>query len=227
MKRLKMKRLKMNVMMVVNLVMVVIILILSIKVVDTYEMPEFNDGLTGRWHPGALCITCHYSLTDKEKAQNISNGCKCHSTEYIPKGAISSYNVNKTKIFDLHEKIVCVRCHIGVKDREITVKDLHEIKNKIACTKCHIIDNATIKIPEKKLCYECHGGDPHVVHGNKTEKLCIACHGEFGERYINRTLKGAEMELVPEYLKKNETKVVEGVPTIFDFLAKIIKSIIG
>lgn len=213
-------------------IFIIIIVIFAIKLVGTnanaYEMPVSNDGLAERWHPGALCIQCHYSLAGKEKAQSISTGCKCHSVEYVPKDAVSSYTVNKTKILELHQKIVCARCHIGVKDRDITVQDLHELKKgKVACTKCHVIDNGTIIIPEKKQCYECHGGDPHIVHGNKTEELCIGCHGDFGERYLNRTLKSAEMSAVPDILKKNETIMAKESTTIYDFLANIIKSIIG
>ncbi len=210
------------------IIIIVIFAMVGANVANAYEMPVFNDGLAERWHPGALCIPCHYSLAGKEKAQSISNGCKCHGTEYMPKGALSTYNVNKTKILELHQKIVCIRCHIGVKDREITVQDLHELKKgKVACIKCHVIDNGTIIIPEKKQCYECHGGDPHIVHGGNTEKLCIGCHGDFGERYINRTLKSAEMSAVPDILKKNETIMVKEYTTIYDFLANIIKSIIG
>ena len=206
-----------------------ILIIISIFIISyqaaAYERPEVNDGLTGRWHPGALCISCHYSLSTVEKAQSISAGCKCHDKIYVPKDAKSIYEVDNSKIFDLHKEIVCARCHIGNKNREVTVQDLHSLKSKLECVQCHVTENDTIKIPEKKKCYECHNGDPHVVHSNKTEKLCVACHGEFGERYLENNLLTPEKDMLPATLVKNETEVVKEYPTIVDFVISIIKSI--
>lgn len=209
---------------ILTIISIFIILFITYQVA-AYERPEIKDGLTGRWHPGALCIYCHYSLSTTEKAQAISSGCKCHDKVYIPKDAKNVYDVESSKILDLHKDIVCVRCHIGIKNREVNVQDLHSIKNKLECTQCHIIENTTIKIPEKKKCFECHGGDPHVVHSNKTEKLCPACHGEFGERYMKNTLLTQEKEMLPATFVKNETTVIKEYPTVVDFVINIIKSI--
>ncbi len=211
---------------ILTIISIFIILFITYQVA-AYQRPEFKDGLVGRWHPGALCISCHYSLSTTEKAQSISAGCKCHDKIYIPKDAKSVYEVDSSKILDLHKDITCVRCHIGLKNREAGVQDLHSIKKSLECTQCHVVENATIKVPEKKRCFECHNGDPHVVHSNKTEKLCPACHGEFGERYIENALLISEKEMLPATFIKNETVVVKEYPTIVNFIIGIIKSIIG
>lgn len=211
---------------ILTIISVFMILFITYQV-SAYQRPEFKDGLVGRWHPGALCISCHYSLSTTEKAQSISAGCRCHDKIYIPKDAKSVYEVDNSKILDLHKNIICVRCHISTKKNEANFQDLHDIKKRLECTQCHVVENTTIKIPEKKKCFECHGGDPHVVHSNKTEKLCPACHGEFGERYIENTLLTSEKEMIPTILAKNETVVVKEYPTIIEFVTSIIKSIMS
>lgn len=195
--------------------------------VAAYQRSEIKDGLIGRWHPGALCISCHYSLSTTEKAQSISAGCKCHDKIYIPKEAKNVYEIDNSKIFDLHKNIICVRCHISTKKDDANFQDLHSIKSRLKCTQCHVVENATVKIPEKKKCFECHNGDPHVAHSNKTEKLCPVCHGEFGERYIENNLLNSEKEMLPIILVKNESVVVKEYPTLVDFVINIVKSIIS
>lgn len=209
---------------ILTIISIFIILFITYQA-TAYQRSEFKDGLVGRWHPGALCISCHYSLSTTEKAQSISAGCKCHDKIYIPKDAKNVYEVDNSKILDLHKDIICVRCHIGVKNREASSQDLHYIKKRLECTQCHESENATVKLPEKKKCFECHNADPHVVHSNNTEKLCPACHGEFGERYIENALLTSEKDMLPTMLAKNETVVIKEYPTIVDFVMSILKSI--
>lgn len=185
----------------------------------TYERPAYDQALTAPWHPGSYCIPCHFSLMDIEKAKKISGSCKCH--DYRPKGITGGYKVDMTKIYDIHKDIMCIRCHIGMKNQQnVTVQDFHRIM-QIACSDCHTYVNGTYQIPEKKKCSDCHAdGNPHVVHGDKIEKLCIACHGEeFANKYVNKTIEISDKGMV--LLTPSNTTVRE-YPTITGFLSKIL-----
>lgn len=198
--------------------------------VVAYERPEFNDGLMGPWHPGALCITCHYVLNSQERALSISNGCKCHNVDYAQKGSVSDKKVNSSKIFDYHKNIICVKCHVGTSKNQTLPQDIHRVMSKTDCSKCHVFENGTVRRPEKTKCFECHGGDPHVVHGNKVENVCPACHGEFAERYLDRTLKASEKAMLPAAilnLSSNKEEKKREYNTISEFLTNIINSIGG
>ncbi len=219
---------KKNVFILLSSLSVILLINIITDNAAAYERQAFEDGLTGSWHPGALCITCHYTLNSEERAQSISNGCKCHSTEYALK-TTEGKKVNMSKIFDYHKNIICVKCHVGANKNLTLPQDIHRVMSNVSCMKCHTIANGTIKRPEKTRCFECHGGDPHVVHGNKVEMICPACHGEFGERYLDKTLKASERERLPLTilnLSSKEEKKRE-YPTIVQFLANLIKSIRG
>ena len=201
-------------------ILIVIVLSGSAK---AYERPEFKDGLADKWHPGNFCIPCHYSLMSKEKAQAISSGCKCH--DYKPKDAVGKYKVDMTKIFDIHKDIVCIRCHVGIKNQEnVTAMDFHRIMSNTPCLSCHTFVNNTYQKPQKTNCSDCHGGDPHVVHGNRLEKMCVACHGEFGENYTNKTIEISGKMNTPSIVETEAINTGE-YPTIAEFLSRIFKSI--
>lgn len=156
-----------------------------VSVSAAYERPAVDTALTAPWHPGGYCIPCHYSLMTLDKAKNISNTCGCHNLR--PAGQTSGYKIDMSKIYGIHNNIICIRCHIGMKNQDgVTAQDFHRIM-PIACSNCHTYTNGTIQIPDKKNCSDCHAdGNPHVVHGNKIETLCVACHGEdFASKYTS------------------------------------------
>jgi Zn finger protein HypA/HybF involved in hydrogenase expression len=199
------------------IISLIILLFFSLAIsVGAYERPEFTDGLTDSWHPGAFCIPCHYTLLSTDKAQSISNGCKCH--DYIPKNAESKYSVDMKQIFNIHKDIVCIRCHVGVKEgANLTAADFHRIMSKEACLACHTYENGTYQKPQKTKCSDCHSGDPHVVHGKKLERMCITCHGDFAATYIaNKTVSSS--------LSKPDD-VVKEYPTIGQIISNLIESL--
>lgn len=203
-----------------NILISVIILISIIFIpasAGDYKRPEYTDGLEEKWHPGGYCIPCHYTLLGNEKARAISLGCeKCHV--YRPKGAESGLKIDMSKVYDVHKDIVCIRCHVGIKDNMTSV-DFHMIKSKMACETCHTVANGTYLKPPTTKCSNCHSSDPHVVHGKRVENLCVACHGEFGEKYVK-----PPAALVPSPGKPEVA--VEAFPTIGEFMSKIIESLI-
>ncbi len=203
------------------LILIMLSLLLLAVTANAYERLEFQDGLADKWHPGAFCIPCHYTLLGDEKAKAISNNCfKCHA--HRPKDAKGGYEVDMTNILELHKDIVCIRCHVGTKNQvNMTATDFHMIKSKIACEICHTSANGTYLKPPTTRCSACHGIDPHVVHGKKLEKICVACHGEFGEEYI----KASEETMKPPSILEPEP-VIKGYTTIGEFMSKIIESVV-
>ncbi len=187
---------------------------------DAYERPEYDNALVAPWHTGGYCVPCHYSLMDIKKARDISTGCKCH--DFQKKGAESKYIVEMTKIVGIHKDIICVRCHIGIKSEdEITAQEFHRIM-PIDCKNCHNQSEGTYVIPEKK-CSACHmNGDPHLVHGNKIEKICTACHGtEFAGKYV-----GKKLNVSAEGISV-QSEIIREYPTIVKYIDNIIKMVLG
>jgi hypothetical protein len=185
---------------------------------SAYERPAYDQALTAPWHPGGFCIPCHFSLMERTTAEKISNTCRCH--DYRPAGEISGYNINMTKIYDIHKDTMCIRCHIGMKDqKDVTAQDFHRIM-PIACSNCHKFTNGTYQVPEKKNCSDCHAdGNPHIVHGAKIEVLCVACHGEdFANKYVDKAINVTDIGLV--LLPVNVT--VRVYPTITEFIGNMI-----
>lgn len=183
---------------------------------NAYERPQFTDGLTESWHPGSYCIPCHYTLLGTEKAQSISNGCKCH--DYKPKNA-QGLKVDMAQIFEIHKDIVCIKCHVGNKDgNNVTAADFHRIMSNVSCRSCHTFMNNTVQKPEKTKCSDCHGGDPHAVHGKRLEKMCVACHGEFGETF-------AGQKMPPPSVPNLQAAAALEYPTIGQLIGKMIDSL--
>jgi hypothetical protein len=206
--------------------LVVLIVFISLVILSltasAYERPEFTDGLVSSWHTGGnICISCHYTLAETEKAREISRGCKCHS--YPPKIKTKYKEVDSAQIFPLHREIICIRCHVGVNSGEnISAGDFHRVMSRTACLECHAYENGNYVKPKKTKCVDCHSEDPHVVHGSKVEKMCVICHGEFGEKY--------GIEKIPirsnisDMSETNSRQPINPYSTIGEFISKIIES---
>ena len=125
-----------------------------------------------------------------------------------------------TKIFNIHKDIVCIRCHIGVKDGDnVNAADFHRIMSKQTCMTCHTYENETILKPQKTKCSDCHSGDPHVVHGKRLEKMCETCHGEFAKNYVG------DKTLSP--ISTRTEAVVKEYPTIGQIISQLINSLLN
>jgi hypothetical protein len=194
-----------------------------------YDRPPFSDGLAEKWHPGSFCIPCHYTIAGDEKARSISTGCQCH--KYQPKNPVKPMQIDMTKILDIHINMVCIKCHVGQNKNISNLKaaDFHMVMKRIACTKCHTIENGKAIKPKAKICSDCHAVDPHVVHGKKLEKICMACHGEFGERFVNKSIDPSEKIRLPSTIAKletNEDVLAQEYSSVGDYINKLLSSII-
>lgn len=196
---------------------------------NAYEIPQFTDGLAEKWHPGSFCIPCHYTIAGDEKAKSISTGCQCHN--YKPKNPVKPMQIEMPRILEIHINMVCIKCHMGSNKNisNLRASDFHRVMNRVACMKCHTIDNGKIIKPKAKICSDCHAADPHVVHGKKLENLCMACHGEFGEKFTNKSVDILDKIRLPSAITRLEEKedvVKREYTSIGEFINKLISSII-
>ena len=198
---------------------------------NAYERPEYKDGLEARWHPGSFCIPCHYTLLGNEKAKSISSRCinTCHSAENRQKNTRSRYRIDMNRISSIHKEIVCIRCHVGMKSgRNMTPVQFHGVMSRVQCMNCHIYKNGTYIKPSKTRCIDCHGSNPHVVHGKKLGKMCVICHGEFGEKYADRLEVPSNSNIsimsraIGENMKREEDREY---PTIGEILTGIFRTL--
>ncbi len=190
-----------------------------------YERPAFTDGLAAKWHPGNFCIPCHYTVAGTEKAKAIDRNCEnCHKYRYN-NSFFNTKKIDMTYIVNIHSDMVCIRCHVGLKSQNnITAADFHRIMSKTACLSCHTYENGTYVKPLKNKCSDCHSGDPHVAHGEKLEKMCEACHGEFGEQYVNKSISPEDKMNAPSSLNSTIAKSdIFEYSSLGQFLMKLIE----
>lgn len=201
-------------------------LILMANQANAYERPEYKDGLDAKWHAGRICLPCHYTILSDAEAKEISRGCSshCHKSTYRPKDSKNKYKLDMSKIVDLHKDVMCIRCHAGIRnENNITATDFHRMMSKTGCLSCHRFENGTYFKPEKTKCSECHASDPHVVHDKKTEKMCVLCHGDFVENYVNPATQDQVSEKTVDMAREKTT--IES-PTIGQFISSMIESLI-
>jgi hypothetical protein len=201
---------------------------------NDYKRPEYTDGLENKWHSGSLCIPCHYTLLGDEKAKAISTACTktCHARSNWPEEGGGGWKIDISNISNIHKDILCIRCHVGTKiEANLTAVDFHRVMSKTGCMECHTVENGNYRKPEKTLCSECHAADPHVVHGDRLERMCVACHGStFAQSYINKSIKLTGNIQLPSVLnessKLNESQNVAEYPTIGQLMTRIIEMLI-
>ncbi len=203
---------------------IMILLVLSAASANAFERPPFKDALVNQWHPGSFCIPCHYTLLSTKEASVISSSCRCHNYRSSEGG----FKIDLSKIPALHTSIVCIKCHVGTnKENNLTASDFHRVMSKVACLECHTFANGTYQKPQKTNCSDCHGGDPHMVHGKKLENMCVICHGDAIGKYTSTfgsTTSGAMPAFSPA-LTKSQAAVKE-YPTIGQFISGIIQFIL-
>ncbi len=207
--------------------LVMFFLILTASHANAYERPVYKDGLDAKWHPGRICLPCHYTILSDAEAKEISRGCStyCHNSKNRPKDSNKKYELDMSKIIDLHKDVMCIRCHAGVKnENNITATDFHRIMSKTGCMSCHRYENGTYIKPEKTKCSDCHASDPHVVHGKKAEQMCVLCHGDFVQNFTSiPVVQGQVLEKADNLT--NEKTTTES-PTIGQFISSMIDSLI-
>ena len=165
---------------VISLILIFLIL-LSFCLLQNVGADVYPPGITsllGGSHPTQACDYCHSVLIpDRTERNAVLGSCICHKDPYSPSGTVDMDLVSKG-----HDGNPCSRCHTGVKLADLDEDTYHLLHSDVECTWCHATTQTGYMIPEM-TCGDCHAGGPHVVHGNKAESLCTACHGAYGEEY--------------------------------------------
>ncbi len=202
-------------------------LLLLTSVAYAYELPEVKDGLADPSHPGWLCIQCHYNLLGEKGAKKIEKYCdNCHGNRpENPRGL----EIDIGKISRLHGSRPCIRCHVGNKGNDpykLTAQDFHRVMPNVKCGKCHPIENGTLMKPNTTSCLSCHQGGAHVVHTDLAKK-CPACHGKFGEQYLEGKKEIPKEILVPRTVnEKNNIPAETEYLTIWQLIGRIFNALI-
>lgn len=189
-----------------------------------YESPEYKDGLFQSWHRANLCIPCHYMLAGTAKAQAISNSCEnCHKYRIKGANAGNDRKIEMSTIENIHTDMVCIKCHVGPRtETNITAADFHRVMSKTACLSCHTFENGSYIKPLKTKCSDCHSGSPHVVHGTRLNKMCVACHGEAIEKFITINPEEAGNIILSQGQNTTIAEIPE-YPTIGQFIIQLIE----
>lgn len=208
-----------------GLIRIILILLLSVYIVGVSSGDEVIPGMSkgtfmGNWHPSGMCDQCHATLIPREQVPGILGSCKCHRAEYTHGGKIDI-----GKIDEVHGIKTCTRCHIGsvAGKSPITYDTIHNVHAQVECTSCHG-DKASIMTPEDKKCDLCHIEGVHFVHGQKTEDLCIKCHGTASKKYLEEDVSVEDIFVI-----NNETTIIpkRSYPTILNLLKNLIDTLFG
>jgi hypothetical protein len=173
--------------------------------------------LGGSWHPAPECVQCHVSLLSDDVLRAKLGSCECHREAYTSDGDIDMGKIRT----NAHDTKACIDCHIGTGLKSfmaIPGDEIHNVHVNVDCQGCHD-ERELINIPETGRCETCHSANPHTVHGNKTDDLCVVCHGSYGIKY---KAEGYQMEEgVPVEIVQEETIY----PTISNTLKAFIEFI--
>jgi len=180
--------------------------------------PNLSKFLAGSWHPAPECVQCHVSLLSDGALRAKLGSCECHRKDYTSAGDIDMGKIRTVA----HDIKACIDCHIGAgvvaSIQAIPCDEIHNVHMGVDCEACHN-EKKSIVIPETGRCDSCHDVNPHAVHGNKTDDLCVVCHGAYGIKYKE---EGYQMrEGVPVEVVQEETIY----PTISNLLKALVKFI--
>jgi len=182
----------------------------------------------GNWHHSEMCDDCHKMLIPQEELARIQGYCKCHNNNVL-----TSNGVNLEQLGKLHGMQTCISCHVGSSGSsgdEMAKMNIHSAHAGADCEKCHG-DKASIHTPDGKECNFCHKGGVHLVHGQRTEDMCVTCHGPAGEGY-------KEDDTTLEAIMTPRDNNIEGItvinntaspeyPTIMGLLREFVAFIVG
>ncbi len=198
--------------------LVIILLFLFLIIPVTSAQNEFSKfkGIMSDWHKAKICIPCHINTLPPKELNRFLNCPACHSKK------ISDPQV----VEELHTVDVCVKCHAGssLTINSLKTDDYHRIHKDVNCRNCH--GESTVIRPPSKVCFDCHEGKFHGVHGRILDEICVSCHSDRIYSYTGE---------VPPEITKKPTPVPpgQGVETketslsLADLIFRLISKIFG
>jgi len=192
-------------------------LFITIAVTSAEEVYPKNPDLFWRGHPTEACDYCHYTYIPHDRMTGLMRACVCHKDPYTTGGKVDISKVSE----HAHASKPCSACHFGTaRVEDVSLQDFHRTHIHVNCTYCHSREGSSIGIPETKNCEKCHNQGPHLVHGERTDAMCVICHGKFGEECRKKGYTAEKIAPVNETTQKTIK-----IPTILDLLRTLLEII--
>ena len=198
-------------------------LMLTVMLIAGSEASEVNnplykkyEGFFAPWHKAKICMPCHINTLSGEDLDRFLTCRPCHNDKLNLK--------DQNQLLKLHGTDVCIKCHVGstYNSRNLGLK-VHVPHKKLTCDKCHGGDGAISK-PDKTVCTDCHGSNPHSVHSRILDNICFDCHSEYMKDYLpevnKKELVSAGVTVTPTPEKPPEEQV--SFRSLSDFILWIV-----
>ena len=176
---------------VVGFAFLLIIALVSLSSGENTDNPLYEKyrGILSEWHKARVCMPCHINTLSGKELERFLSCTPCHNPDL---------NLNKPEqLAKIHDVDVCIKCHVGSqynsKNLGLNVHTPHKGKD---CSLCHGGDG-TISKPDKNLCTDCHGSNPHAVHSEKLDKICFDCHSDYMKDYLPEIKKEKLVKAIP------------------------------
>ncbi len=167
----------------------------------SYALYEKYRGLMANWHEAKICMPCHINTLMGSKLESFLTCTPCHNPNLNLK--------NMQQLEKIHEVNLCIKCHVGSEyDEKNLGIHVHDPHYKLECSTCH---GDVASKPDMRLCTDCHGKNPHAVHGRILDEICVACHGEKIKGYLPPTEEGKALVKKPEEVKTEEKSVFQSI----------------
>ena len=168
----------------------------------SYALYEKYRGIMSDWHKAKICMPCHINTLPEKDAERFLRCTPCHNPQLNLR--------DQKQLEEIHDVDICIKCHVG---SEYNKKNLgirvHDPHYKLSCEKCH---GDVGSKPDVNLCTDCHGSNPHEVHGRVLDEICVACHGEKIKDYLPPTEeKKVAAEKKAEEVKAEEKSIIQSI----------------
>ncbi len=176
---------------VITAVFLVILTTTLVSGISEFNNPLYDKykGILSEWHKARICMPCHINTLSGRDLDRFLSCTPCHN---------ENLNIKSPKAIEkVHGVNVCIKCHVGsqysAKNLGLNVHTPHKAK---ACSTCHGGDGAISK-PDKSLCTDCHGSNPHAVHSQILDRICFDCHSETMKDYLPEIKKEELTKALP------------------------------
>ena len=173
----------------IPILLILILITVPSSAGDVNPLYQKYSGILSEWHKARICMPCHINTLSGKDLEKFLSCTPCHN---------KNLNLKKPEAIEkLHDANVCIKCHVGSEynKRNLGLKVHIPHKNK-DCKTCHGEDGAISK-PDKTLCTECHGSNPHAVHSKNLDKICFDCHSEYIKSFLPEIKKEKLVKAIP------------------------------
>ncbi len=162
---------------------------------------EKYQGLMAGWHKAKICMPCHINTLSGEELERFLRCTPCHNTKLNLK--------DQKQLEKIHGVNLCIKCHVGSTfDKNNLGLHVHDPHYKLSCSTCH---GDVASKPDQRLCTECHGSNPHAVHGRILDKICTFCHSENIKGYLPPEEKKAPQKVETKEKEVEKKPIIQSI----------------